>query len=295
MVKRVFVVFLFLGLRVNIYCSSGFEFLKIEPDAGIASRGGGIAEGSFITGVNYNPALIGEINKNQFGFSYSRWFMDGKYSFAGIGGSFSNDYKFGVSVVKFDSGEMEERDVNGVKVGSYSNYDQSVNLNFGIKKENLSLGVGFKYIESKIYDIKGRGFGFDLGFVKKLSVLPLDLGVSLLNFGKGIKYIDEREKLPTIFRLSFGLRSISVFRIVGDISYNIYDKANEIRIGSEYGIDLGKVGGLYLRGGIYNLEKGFGSFGGGFGLRMKNINFDTGIVSNKDLGNITRITLNTLF
>jgi len=295
--SKMIIFIIFLGAGINLYSMTGFEFLKIETDAGIISRGGGIVENNFITAVSYNPALLGDIERAQIGFSYSRWFMDTSHTFAGIGMEGGRNYRFGISVIKFDGGEIEERDENGIKKGNYRNYDQSINLNFGVKGENYIAGVGVKYIESNISDIRAGGFGFDFGIVERLSVLPLDIGLSVLNAGRRIKYIEKREKLPTTLRLSFGVRAMSVFRIVGDVNYDVYNKTNEIRIGSEYGIGLSKVGSLYLRGGIYNLEniKEFGNFGGGVGFRARNINFDVGMINNRDLGNVTRITLNTFF
>jgi len=294
---RIFISTILLSVYGNLYSITGFEFLKIETDASNISRGGGVVENNFITGVGYNPAVMGEIEKTQIGISYSKWFMDTRHSFVGIGMDSGRNHKFGISVIRFDSGEIEGRDENGIKKGNYTNYDQSINFNFGFKGESYSAGAGVKYIESKISDVRASGFVFDFGIIKRLVFLPLDVGLSVLNAGSGIKYIEKREKLPTTLRLSFGVRAMSVLRIVGDVNYDVYNKTKEIRVGSEYGIGLGGAGSLYLRGGVYNLEniKEFGDFGGGIGFRTRKINFDAGIVNKKNLGSVTRFSINTSF
>lgn len=215
-------------------------FLLIAPGA----RNGGIGEGGVAlandaNAVFWNPAGLafqyqdpeidtpGEITLMhvkwlpQFNFS-DLWYdyLAGRYYIEDIG-------MLGGSITYLNLGENVWTDETGIELGTFDSYEYAVTLSYAtLLKENLSIGVNAKLIQSNLTPIKvtvgtQEGYGKSTAFAVDLGVLwtpdynfldnRLTLGANLSNFGPKMSYIDKEQADPLPTNLKMGL------------SYKIFD------------------------------------------------------------------------
>jgi hypothetical protein len=103
---------------------------------------------------------------------------------------------------------------------------------------NFSFGLNVKTINQKIDDQTASGMAADAGFLFKSSP-KLDLGVSVLNMGSGIKFINEADPLPTTVRTGACYKPIEKLKLGVDASKPNDADAN-FGIGAEYCVKAGE-------------------------------------------------------
>lgn len=71
--------------------------------------------------------------------------------------------------------------------------------------DEFSLGVGAKYLRSRLHDSSASTFAFDAGALYR-PWDELSLGVSALNAGKGMRFIDETYPLPMSYKAGLAVK-----------------------------------------------------------------------------------------
>jgi hypothetical protein len=215
-------------------------FLLIAPGARPGGMGeAGVALADEATAVYWNPAGLafqyenpetdkrGEVSVMhvkwlpQFNFS-DLWydFLAGRYYIEDIG-------MIGGSITFLNLGQNVATDENGTELGTFDSFEYALTASYATKlKQNLSMGVNLKFIQSslsdKTYQVgaenqdgRSSSFAVDLGVLWKpaYSFLKekLSLGASLSNFGPKMTYIDEAQADPLPTNLRMGL------------AFNVYD------------------------------------------------------------------------
>ncbi len=138
----------------------------------------------------------------------------------------------GLHIIYLTTGETEVVNEDGVVLGTYTTFDVSAGLNYGIRLiPSVSLGGGFKFIYSYLVPdwvfkampelgIEKGGTGatwaFDAGVLYR-PFSPLALGMALQNFGPNISYVSEgaSDPLPRTLRLGLKIEPLrtKIFRI----------------------------------------------------------------------------------
>jgi len=113
----------------------------------------------------------------------------------------------GISFTYLNTGETLVIDETGIYLGSYETYDVATGLSYGRNLfKRLGIGITAKYICSSLYPSwvgeggLGTAFAVDLGALYR--IWGLGVGVSLQNFGTGIRYTESGspDRLPTRIR-----------------------------------------------------------------------------------------------
>lgn len=273
---------------------TGAQFLKIDTDArlsGMASAGAASALG--VNALNYNPAGLSAMQGPEAAFSHSRWLMDSNHDFIGFGLPVKK-FSLGMGITRLSNGKMEGRAEDGSAAGGYSAYDQAVSLGFGYK----GVGGAVKYIQSSIAGVRAETFAVDLGARRRLSGLPVTLGLGVQNLGRGMKYLSQRDNLPLSVNAGLTFAVLPGMGLALDVKRLVYDRQTVFSAGTEHTMLMGGAG-FALRGG-YGLSglSGNGDKGGfsaGAGIMALGAELDYAVAPETGLGSVQRVTLKKAF
>jgi len=309
MQKISIILLLLLSFNRAAYAlESGTSFLKIDSDARAVSMGSAYTSlASGVGAMSYNIAGLSRVNSVEVGFSHTNWLMDSKHDFIGIalpikprgempGGKPSNSWVAGLGITRLSNSSMEVRNADRSAGGSFSSYDQAISVGFGRVIGGNRLGLGIKYLESYIAGEKALGVAVDLGFSRTLNTyLPINIGLSMQNFGNGVKYLNQSDPLPLSFAAGISCSIIAGVTLSLDAKRMVYDKQTNISFGTEYAL----LSGFALRSGYLantNLnsikDKGFSA---GVGFNIWSTNLDYSVTPYGGFGNTQKITLKRNF
>lgn len=327
--KRLFVVFaLLLAFGYNYgqilpsfgnsrTGTTGFQFLKIFPDARASALSGSVV--SFVndlSSVYWNPAGLTFLDSNKFHFQFGHTVYFGGMDLNFATFSFSRKYLnfWAFHLLSFSTGEMPmttEFNPAGNGLNFWAG-DVLASISYAkILSDNFSIGINAKYVSENIAGIKTFNGLFDIGFVYNVGFSKKTrFAVSMSNFGfnvspkgkvvvstlNGDKVIENFENIavPAIFRM--GLATIAYhkgFHQLGISSQLTHptDNNETVSVGLEYSYR----NFLLLRTG-YEFGSDLRSFpSAGIGLYFRrffgNMSIDYSFNARDYFGNIHRITL----
>ncbi len=290
---------------------TGAEFLKIDTDARIVSMGSTFAASA--EGVNsmmYNPAMMSTIKNTEFGFSHTKWLLDSSHNFIGFAmplkslrvgesesrGVSGNPFILGLGITRLTTGSIESRSADRSRTGTYQASDQLISIAGAKKINNTRLGASVKYVESSIAGEKASSIAVDFGLSRQLKSLPLMIGLSVQNFGKSMKFINQEDPLPLKVTMGALVGIIPGFNMAFDIQRAIYDKQTTFNLGTEYSVFPGfALRSGYMMQGASN-EGGIGTgLNMGAGFKMMGTQIDYAVTPFGELGNAQRITVKRKF
>ena len=173
--------------------------------------------------------------------------------------------------------------------GEYTNMYLDVVYSYKIK-EMLGIGVGIKWISSKLLDYEAQGIAVDIGASAKLWKM-INVGLVVENLGNLSAYYQEEDELPLQISLGIsGEKSISKLnkiKILIDASQEIVgEQAMHIRVGGEY--EILKIFKLRLGYRIEAEERDNLSIG--LGVKYQGIGLDYAYQPHEELGVMHRIS-----
>ena len=296
---------------------TGAEFLKIDTDARIVSMGSTFAASA--EGVNsmmYNPAMMSTIKNTEFGFSHTKWLLDSSHNFIGfampVSGLGAGDsglernprtesrtpFVIGLGITRLTTGSIESRSADRSRTGTYQASDQAISISGAKKINNTRLGASVKYIESSIAGEKASSIAVDFGLSRQLKSLPLMIGLSVQNFGKSMKFINQEDPLPLKVTMGALVGIIPGFNMALDIQRAVYDKQTTFNLGTEYSVFPGFAlrSGLAITDGTRDSGLGIGkNLNMGAGFKMMGTQIDYAVTPFGELGNAQRITVKRKF
>lgn len=286
---------------------TGMKFLNVSLDARSAAFGDAVTSlETNSTAMFYNPASMGWLNRTaDISIGSTRFIADinyynGAVSFVPEGGLYG---VFGLSFTSVDYGEFlgtvrANNEQGYVDVGTYS--PTAMAIGFGYAKslsEKFSLGANIKYVRQSLGSsvvgdlevdpfqgyISGTTeenelsvFAFDFGVLYRTGFESLNIGMSVRNFAREVKYKSEGFQLPLIFQLGASFN----FADIMDVDKNEHsilvsvdanhprDYPEQIMIGVEYT--------------FMNLI----SFRGGYSAPNDERNFSAGVGLKKDISGV---------
>ncbi len=250
--KTLIIVIVFPALLFSAASDAAVVFLTIFPGARAVGMGAAFtAVADDATATFYNPGGIPFFENTEVTLQHSNWLTglwpDMYYEFFGFVKPMSDLGSVGGHIIYLTTGETEVYDWDGTPIARFVNFDFAVTLNYGYKiYENLGVGIGAKFIYSflapdwlvkRFFPESGGGgtgitYAFDAGLLYKYKfsseskILPgLNFGLSLLNFGPGIRYTRQgggEDPLPRTLKIGIALplyRSEAVkFTFASDIT-----------------------------------------------------------------------------
>ena len=286
---------------------SGAAFLKIGTGARPEAMGGAYtALADDVHAVHYNPGGLAQLKHREFGFTHTQWLLDSSFDFLGFAQP-TRLGALGVAMSRLDTGNQDARDANRRAIGGFSASDSvytiglSRNLGRGVFSLGaLNLGVNAKFLESRIGSDSASTFALDLGAVHRFDGLPMSLGLSVLNMGQGMKFIDQRDPLPLTVALGGAYRLGGLLHLALDVRYEPNDRKTEVGVGTEYAVlPMFAVRAGYASQVVRSIGSGSASplsgLAGGFGLKLGNYRADYTFTPFGDLGNVQRVSLGARF
>lgn len=171
--------------------SSAAPFLNIAIGPRAVSMGGAfIATASDVTSLYWNPAGASRSETNEALFSYSNWFADINYNWAGAMLNLGGAGTVGLSVTYLDYGDMEvttlsEQDGTGQ---FFTANDMSLALTYAYNlTDRFSIGGNVKYIQQKIWNSSATAIALDLGVLFLSDIYGLRIGATITNFGSAMQ------------------------------------------------------------------------------------------------------------
>ncbi|MBI5573292.1 MAG: PorV/PorQ family protein [Elusimicrobia bacterium] len=262
--------------------TSGAQFLNIPVSARSSSLGEaytGYGEDSGI--IEYNPAGLGNIFTNELSLSHLAYFELTTLQSITITLP-TRKFAFGLNG-KYLNSKDTTRDIYGTDGSDFYIIDWSVMGGFAYKvTADFSLGLSVRNISQKLKDRVASGASFGLGAFTVMPRQKVSLGISVVNIGQGIRFIDERDPLPITLKMggSWGITHKTTL-LVEVIQPN--DGGLKQRLGLEYHI----TEPFWLRFGWKINQRKFDDYTGitcGFGLRFGKFYLDYAFVPHSDLG-----------
>lgn len=276
------VALLVAGLGLGAACEEAVSVLDIAPGVGQLGAGGaGIAVVRGAETLYYNPAGLAGLPGISFSSFYASQMGVSDYS------AFSLALRgFAVAAELYSSGSIPGYDNEGNPTSELGYSSTAYMFGFGVDpsmfsflpKLPLSFSIGgmLKGVSTKIADVKGSGFAFDLAFrttfpsmsLGPVAVTDAAFGVTLSNLFGGISYDATQDSLPMDIGLGLSARLLGVVLIAADAHL-----AGSLGVGVTYE----PVPTLALRLGI--LSKGEMSLTAGVGLNVAGFLIDYAFVS----------------
>jgi len=256
------------GFEFSKAGTSGLQFLKIG--IGAKQVGFGSAVSSTVddaAAVYWNPAGIGWMEQKQVFMAHNTWLVNSRHSalsYAMPLGSFVVGANIAVlSIEDFEETTVDAPTGTGRMIGAGD-------FVFGIAvarrfTDQLSIGAQVKFVQEKLDDVSFNNFLFDIGTIYYTGFRDLRLAFTLQHFGPDKKMLDQKFKMPLLFRLGAADNIINTenVRITAAVDL-VHPTDNNEWVNT--GIEIGLVKYFAVRGGYrFNVDEGDLSLG--FGLQ----------------------------
>ena len=288
--------------NVEKVAQAGYQFLKINPVA----RGAGMGEAyATLEGdasvIFWNPAGISSLNDNSVFAGYTNWFADIKHEAFAAAINLGDIGVVGISAINVDYGTVQGTKISNSLLG----YDDTGNLNvtelaIGLSyakrfSDKFGAGLTVKYCSQNLIAKNSSVLAFDIGTNFNTGWNDVKVAVSIQNFSKEIKYIDENFVLPLTYRVGFSVNAFGLANITSEKhkltlafeGVNPRDYSERVHLGAEYGFnDM-----FFLRGG-YKFNYDVESFSFGLGVKYLGAQIDYAYSDfGSILGNVNRVSI----
>lgn len=184
---------------------AGAQFLKIGLGPRAMALGGAycsIADDA--AAVYWNPAGLTQVNGYELAMMQNNWLPGIGSGFISFVYSPEEKVAYACSVNRMDVDKMPE-----TRIDIKGDYEETGNT-FGAQdtmliasyakspSKGISLGSNLKFIQQMIADEKSFAVATDLGMLYQMGFLRL--GVVVQNIGTGLKFVEERARLPIGYR-----------------------------------------------------------------------------------------------
>jgi len=264
----------------------------------VGARPAGMGE-AFVAVANdvntlfWNPAGMARIRNMELLVMHSEFIQDFRDEYFAFSMPWNAHHVFGVNGFISYGDPIEKASLTSSNLGTFNTYDTYLSLGWAYALDKqYSLGLTVKGLYQVIDEYAAWSVAADLGFLM-LSIIPhLNLGLTLKNLGKPIRFIEESYLLPMTMEagasyqlfnnqllLTFDMtkpwQQEMVFKCGAE--YNI-EESLFFRIGYKYaqfGNDLGPLSGLSA----------------GIGAELSDYKVDYAFTPYADFGNVHRISI----
>ena len=273
--------------------SNSGEFLRLGsggrvPAPGDAMTGG--AEG--VASLHYNPAGLAWTDHQEVSALYQKLVLGinrGEMSFVR---PYGERYGFGFGISYLDYGTIERTTISragafvtGTAAGEFGAQDLAANFSVGGRSGQLAWGVTGKFISSTIDEISSVAGAFDAGAQWRLPNHPFSVGAVIKNIGTGLKFDQDVENLPKVFRVGASAKFF-------DKKLGLYadaEKVNNEEVTTMVGAEVLLFDLVSLRAGYdgrIDVDKGLTL---GLGVETKKYEFNYAYVPFGDFGTTHRL------
>lgn len=289
--------------------NSGAAFLKIGTGARPAALGGAYtALADDVNALYYNPAGLSRLTRRELGATHTQWLLGTRFDFIGYAQP-TRRGAFGLGVTRLATGGQEGRGADRSATGSFDASDTAYTVGYSrrfgsrlLASGNTSLGANLKLLQSRIAGYSAQSVAVDLGAQHQLRGRPMTLGLSVLNIGKGMRFIDQTDPLPLTLAVGAAYRFAGALQVALDVRHEVHDNRTGVSVGTEYAL----LPSLSLRmgyasqaagskSGAGGITEALGGLGAGIGINTKSYRVGYTFTPFGELGNVQRISLGTRF
>lgn len=247
----------------------------------------------------YNPAGLSSLEQQAVSFMYQKGVAEDNFTTLIYGKKFTFG-TLGVSVLYYDTGEVEMYNTDGVLISEVGQKDMVFSIGGAKEIGGFPVGINLKVISSEIFGESATAFAVDLGgqYKKELFNGRLQTGLSIQNLGTELTYLEEGESLPLTIRpgISYSKEMNSnAFLVSCDIPYYVNEEEMLVLFGVEY--TYNKL--FSLRGGyrlnLDDADKEDESINIGLGINWKNYSLDYAVGLTDDLSTPHRVSVQVKF
>ncbi|MBI4376284.1 MAG: PorV/PorQ family protein [Elusimicrobia bacterium] len=289
---------------------SGAAFLRISPSARSYSLGqsqGITALGAQSLGAN--PANLGLINgRLEFFTSYAA--LAGGAQYQHLAAAMTHQPvlgidSVGVSLTRLSVGSLETVDGAGARTGgSFEASDMAISAALSTAlTAGLRVGAAAKILRSQIAQYRSNAAlagDFGLTYTMARFSRPISIGMSVTHMGQGIKFIEQRDPLPTAINCGMAL-PVGMMTMIAEVNRHLEDRMTEVGTGLEFNVGpMAFRAGYLVQDKLGNLAsknqtgaaRFFDGISGGLGLRVKALRIDYAISQQAiEFGSTHRLSL----
>jgi len=218
-----------------------FNFLFLDTNARPAAMGG--AYTAIVRDADslfYNPAGFADV-ENKAIFTHNEYFQGASQKYGAVAlnnvKGLPQDIGMGFSFNTVSYGDIQRTTLSnpsGAGLSDFNARNWAISLGCGRQvKENLSLGIGLKYLYEKIDTYSASAVAADFGGIYSFKDLPFTVGIVIQNIGTKIKFQSERESLPLNLKLGLGYEFLDLGVLAIDLN-KPKDGDSTIHFGAEY-------------------------------------------------------------
>ncbi|WP_310395902.1 type IX secretion system outer membrane channel protein PorV [Hymenobacter sp.] len=287
--------------------TTAVPILTLAPDARSSSMGdAGVAISPDANSSYYNPGKLGFVPfQYAASVSYSPWLRnitdDMSISYLSGYGKVGQRSAFGASLLYFDLGTIDYRDINNTQYAFFSPKEYALAVSYGLQlTDNFGVGASARYIRSNLVGAingndaqPGNAAAVDLGayYAKDATIgtglYNLAFGASVTNIGNKITYTDPTNPsfLPTTLKLGTAITrevdQYNKFTFVFDASKMLVPSPYyEAGLTSNNPIIIAKNKERNDQSIVSALFNSFSDAPGGFKEELREINLSTGLEYN---------------
>jgi hypothetical protein len=303
--KKIIIALFFLLVTGYVYSSDGGSsatFLRMGGGAKGSSMGeaySAVTESA--DSIYYNPASM-VFAKSSLSFNHMAYIESTYYDTLYYSKKVNEKSAFGAGVQYFSYGSVDETDPSGTKVGSYSPKDMALTFAYSLKinskysiLDNGGVGLSLKYINTKVKD-SASAFAADIGFITPVMKEKFRAAFVVQNLGTKMKFDEEKEKLPLVFKTGFSYTPLKELLTSLDFVFP-NDSDFYFSVGSAYRKKFDFMN-LVLRAGYNGVNKnveGFSGFNFGLGFEFNKLSVDYSFMPYGDMGSGHRIGFSFAF
>jgi hypothetical protein len=276
------------------------DFLNLPVGARAAAMGGAYtAVSDEASAVYWNPAGLVQIPKLSAVFMRAQYFEQINYQYAAYAQRLDFDSVIAGSVLLTDIGSINNTDISGNTLGSFTPRDQVFTLayskailEFSDKDVDVSIGVAAKYIKSTIVE-SVHSYAGDIGIMTyNFGDIPYRLAVTASNMGGGLRYDQESNPLPLTFKMGGSINPFKNMLLAADFVMPKQNKPS-VLLGAELATAPNELTRFCLRAGLNSqqMSDGLGGFSMGLGATLHFFSLDYAFVPMGELGATHRISI----
>jgi len=239
-----------------------------------------------VTAVVYNPAALSTLTSPQISFSYQKGIASDASGRLHLGRR-----NLGLSVSYYSAGDVDLLDGSTVRSVN-AQTDLSASLGAAFSRGRLGFGAAVKFLSSQLAESdRATAFAVDLGIRSDVTA-RFHLSSALQNLGTELKFVEEGDALPRIFRVGAEFQATQG-RAPLTLSVEAPYFLNESEVRPSVGAEL-SAGPMRFRAGYRTGVEVEGlSLGAGFSAGGLVLDYAFGFVD--DLNDRQRITLGFKF
>jgi len=269
-----------VGAASRAGASDGLTLMDLGSARGLALAGAYSAGVDDITALGFNPASLRSLSSGNASLYFQRGIENQSRGHVHVGRP-SAKRSLGLSIGYFDGGTFEA--VDGATTHTVSlQKDLTASLGSAWRLRRTDVGVAVKYLSSELGGLaRASTVAIDLGLQMPVTA-RLRVAGAVQNLGRGLKYADERGRLPRLLRAGARYQlplSRTNSLLYADLPYLLNEKDLQPALGLEVGFGV-----LAMRGGVARKFDDL-NFTVGLGLGMGSMSLDYGaaLISNLDV------------